>query len=39
MELMGDWNRGVMQTLAGTRKPCAPFLGWFPFPAIAGAAG
>ena len=39
MELMGDWNLGVMQTLAGEREDLGHDIGWFPFPAIAGAPG
>ncbi|GIH05954.1 sugar ABC transporter substrate-binding protein [Rhizocola hellebori] len=40
MELMGDWNLGVMQTLAGDNwKTMRPDIDWFPFPAIAGAPG
>jgi raffinose/stachyose/melibiose transport system substrate-binding protein len=37
MELMGDWNFGTMQTLAGDGwAAMKPNLGWFPFPAITG---
>jgi raffinose/stachyose/melibiose transport system substrate-binding protein len=37
MELMGDWNFGVMQTLAGDGwTAMKQNLGWFPFPAITG---
>ena len=39
MELMGDWNLGVMQTSPVNWTALGPNLGWFPFPAIAGAAG
>ena len=40
MELMGDWNLGVMQTLAGDSwTAMKPNIGWFPFPAISGAPG
>lgn len=40
MELMGDWNYGVMETLAGDAwATMQPNIGWFPFPAIAGAPG
>src|SRR6185503_7805859 len=38
MELMGHWNGGVMQTLTPDQKP-PTFLGWFPFPKVAGAGG
>jgi raffinose/stachyose/melibiose transport system substrate-binding protein len=37
MELMGDWDFGVMQTLAGASwTAMKPNIGWFPFPAITG---
>ncbi|HZM76999.1 MAG TPA: extracellular solute-binding protein [Candidatus Limnocylindrales bacterium] len=37
MELMGDWNFGVMQNLAGDSwAAMKPNIGWFPFPAITG---
>jgi len=37
MELMGDWNFGVMQTLAGAGwDAMKPNIGWFAFPAITG---
>lgn len=40
MELMGDWNFGTMQTLAGDAwDAMKPNLGWFNFPAISGAPG
>jgi len=40
MELMGDWNFGVMQNLAGASwTTMKANLGWFPFPAISGAPG
>jgi len=40
MELMGDWDFGVMQNLAGDAwKDMKANIGWFPFPAISGAAG
>jgi raffinose/stachyose/melibiose transport system substrate-binding protein len=45
MELMGQWNPGVIQGLtpgstATVPKPLSPdVLGWFPFPSVAGAAG
>jgi len=46
MQLMGTWDYGVMgglyneaQGLAEDAQDHANFLGWFPFPAVAGAAG
>ncbi|SIM63252.1 ABC transporter substrate-binding protein [Micromonospora cremea] len=39
MELMGDWNRGTLETVAEDPKALTKFLGWFPVPAIAGSAG
>ena len=39
MELMGDWNRGTLDTLTTDKAELGTFLGWFPFPAISGAAG
>lgn len=40
MELMGDWNLGVMRTLAGDAwASMLPNIGWFPVPAVSGAAG
>jgi raffinose/stachyose/melibiose transport system substrate-binding protein len=38
MELMGAWDGGVMQTLTPNRTEPS-FLGWFPFPSVAGAGG
>jgi len=38
MELMGDWNAGVMGGLTPDQK-VPSFLSWFPFPGIEGAAG
>lgn len=38
MELMGHWNAGVIGGLTPDQQ-VPPFLGWFPFPGIAGAAG
>jgi raffinose/stachyose/melibiose transport system substrate-binding protein len=38
MELQGDWDPSVMQSLA-TDKSFHAKLGWFPFPAVAGAPG
>jgi len=39
MELMGDWNKGSLETVAEDPAKLAKFLGWFPVPAIAGSAG
>jgi raffinose/stachyose/melibiose transport system substrate-binding protein len=40
MELMGDWDLGVMQTLAGDSwNAMKPNIGWFPVPAVTGSAG
>ncbi|KKJ93609.1 extracellular solute-binding protein [Micromonospora sp. HK10] len=39
MELMGDWNRGTLDTVATDKAKLAKFLGWFPVPAISGSAG
>ncbi|RKN15826.1 extracellular solute-binding protein [Micromonospora musae] len=39
MELMGDWNRGTLDTVAEDRAALGKFLGWFPVPAISGSAG
>ncbi|MEO3817947.1 extracellular solute-binding protein [Plantactinospora sp. B24E8] len=39
MELMGDWNKGTLETVAEDKSALAKFLGWFPVPAIAGSAG
>jgi raffinose/stachyose/melibiose transport system substrate-binding protein len=38
MELQGDWDPGVMSALA-TSKSFMADIGWFPFPAVSGAAG
>lgn len=38
MELMGHWNAGTIGGLTADQQVPA-FLGWFPVPAIAGAAG
>jgi raffinose/stachyose/melibiose transport system substrate-binding protein len=38
MELQGDWDPSVMSALS-TDKSLATKLGWFPFPAVTGAAG
>lgn len=39
MELMGDWNRGTLDTVATDKAKLAQFLGWFPVPAISGSPG
>ncbi|GGO21045.1 ABC transporter substrate-binding protein [Micromonospora parathelypteridis] len=39
MELMGDWNRGTLDTVATDPAKLATFLGWFPVPAISGSPG
>jgi raffinose/stachyose/melibiose transport system substrate-binding protein len=38
MELMGDWDPGVMSGLT-TSKTLYSNLGWFPFPAVTGGQG
>lgn len=38
MELMGNWDPGVIADLTPQKKPL-PDLGWFPFPAVPGGAG
>ena len=38
MELMGNWDPGVIGSLTPDQKPL-PDLGWFPFPAVAGGQG
>ena len=38
MELMGNWDPGVIGTLTPNQK-ALPDLGWFPFPAVAGGQG
>jgi raffinose/stachyose/melibiose transport system substrate-binding protein len=38
MELMGHWDGGVMGSLTPDQKQPS-FLGWFPFPSVAGAGG
>ena len=38
MELQGDWDPSVMQSLASD-KNFASDLGWFPFPTVSGGAG
>jgi raffinose/stachyose/melibiose transport system substrate-binding protein len=40
MELMGDWDLGVMRNLAGDAWTAMKSdIGWFPVPAVTGAAG
>jgi raffinose/stachyose/melibiose transport system substrate-binding protein len=39
MELMGDWNRGTLDTVAEDKEALSKFIGWFPVPAITGSAG
>ncbi|WP_055586287.1 ABC transporter substrate-binding protein, partial [Streptacidiphilus griseoplanus] len=38
MELMGNWDPGVIGSLTKDQKPL-PDLGWFPFPAVSGGQG
>jgi raffinose/stachyose/melibiose transport system substrate-binding protein len=38
MELMGNWDPGVIAGLTPDQKPL-PDLGWFPFPAVDGGQG
>ena len=38
MELMGNWDPGVIASLTPDQKPL-PDLGWFPFPSVAGGKG
>jgi raffinose/stachyose/melibiose transport system substrate-binding protein len=38
MELMGNWDPGVIASLTKDQKPL-PDLGWFPFPGVAGGQG
>ncbi|WP_328885167.1 ABC transporter substrate-binding protein [Streptomyces sp. NBC_00316] len=38
MELMGNWDPGVIGGLTKDQKPL-PDLGWFPFPAVPGGQG
>jgi raffinose/stachyose/melibiose transport system substrate-binding protein len=38
MELMGNWDPGVIGSLTPDQKPL-PDLGWFPFPAVSGGQG
>jgi raffinose/stachyose/melibiose transport system substrate-binding protein len=40
MELMGQWNPGVMQGLTSDQKALPDsLLGWFPFPTVSGLNG
>ncbi|BCJ56759.1 ABC transporter substrate-binding protein [Micromonospora endophytica] len=39
MELMGDWNKGTLDTVAADKEALNKFIGWFPVPAIAGSPG
>ncbi|RIV41235.1 ABC transporter substrate-binding protein [Micromonospora radicis] len=39
MELMGDWNKGTLDTVAEDTEALNKFIGWFPVPAITGSAG
>ncbi|MEV2241993.1 extracellular solute-binding protein [Micromonospora sp. NPDC049891] len=39
MELMGDWNKGTLDTVTEDQEALNKFIGWFPVPAIAGSAG
>jgi raffinose/stachyose/melibiose transport system substrate-binding protein len=39
MELMGDWNLGVMQNLNSSWATFKDNIGWFPVPALSGSAG
>ncbi|THA75658.1 extracellular solute-binding protein [Streptomyces sp. A0642] len=38
MELMGNWEPGVVANLTPDKKPLSD-LGWFPFPTVAGGQG
>ncbi|WP_066523151.1 extracellular solute-binding protein [Curtobacterium ammoniigenes] len=38
MELMGNWDPGVIASLTPDQKPL-PDLGWFPFPSVSGGKG
>ena len=38
MELMGNWDPGVIASLTPDQKPL-PDLAWFPFPGVAGGQG
>ncbi|MFK3985100.1 ABC transporter substrate-binding protein [Micromonospora sp. NPDC050397] len=39
MELMGDWNKGTLETVAQDPEAVKKFLGWFPVPALSGSPG
>jgi raffinose/stachyose/melibiose transport system substrate-binding protein len=39
MELMGDWNKGSLETVTNDKEALDKFIGWFPVPAISGSAG
>nr|MDT0659447.1 extracellular solute-binding protein [Micromonospora sp. DSM 115978] len=39
MELMGDWNKGTLETSAEDKEALNKFIGWFPVPAITGSPG
>ncbi|WP_341716117.1 extracellular solute-binding protein [Micromonospora sp. FIMYZ51] len=39
MELMGDWNKGTLDTVAADKEALNKFIGWFPVPAISGSPG
>ena len=39
MELMGQWNPGVMEGLTSKKERLKTDLGWFPFPSVDGGAG
>ncbi|WP_230462738.1 ABC transporter substrate-binding protein [Micromonospora sp. CP22] len=39
MELMGDWNKGTLDTVTEDQEALNKFIGWFPVPAISGSAG
>ncbi|MFV2102388.1 ABC transporter substrate-binding protein [Micromonospora sp. LOL_024] len=39
MELMGDWNKGSLDTITTDQAALNKFIGWFPVPAITGSAG
>jgi raffinose/stachyose/melibiose transport system substrate-binding protein len=38
MELMGNWDPGVIASLTPNQQPL-PDLGWFPFPSVSGGQG
>jgi len=39
MQLMGQWLPGTVNANSGGNRPIGEGLGWFPFPAVEGAAG